>query len=32
VAAEWERIFDLNLRAKSRQGYVLEKEKVELAH
>ena len=30
VAAEWERLFDLNLRAKSRPGYVLEK--VKLAH
>ena len=30
VAAEWERLFDLNLRAKNRPGYVLEK--VELAH
>jgi glycosyltransferase involved in cell wall biosynthesis len=30
VAAEWERLFDLSLRAKNRPGYVLEK--VELAH
>ena len=29
VAAEWERLFDLNLRAKNRPGYVLER--VELA-
>jgi glycosyltransferase involved in cell wall biosynthesis len=33
VAAEWERLFDLNLRAKNRPGYVLEKEeKVNLVH
>jgi glycosyltransferase involved in cell wall biosynthesis len=31
VAAEWERLFDLNLRAKSRQNYALEK-KVEFVH
>ncbi|MDR2934896.1 MAG: glycosyltransferase, partial [Candidatus Adiutrix sp.] len=31
VAAEWERLFDLNLRAKTRLDFVLEK-KVELAH
>jgi hypothetical protein len=33
VAAEWERLFDLNLRAKNRPGYVLEKaKKVDLVH
>ena len=33
VAAEWERLFDLNLRAKNRLGYVLEKtKKVDLVH